>query len=142
MRHDIFSFTSMLYFPILPGKHSYKKGNIQIFKALVSICCDWLSKTHTAFPPSKYTCHFLSTHAISLMSTRSYHLLFVLQREAKGLFNTWIGAVQIHSWRHSSPGRVCCLNARNKQHGKESRYADIGEVSCAKSPTEPEAPSS
>lgn len=88
MRHDIFSFTSMLYFPILPGKHSYKKGNIQIFKALVSICCDWLSKTHTAFPPSKYTCHFLGTHAISLMSTRSYHLLFVLQREAKGLFNT------------------------------------------------------
>ena len=69
-------------------KHSCKKGNTQILKALVNICCDWLSKTEVAFPPSKYTCHFLSTHAISLMSTSSYHLLFVLHQEAKGPSST------------------------------------------------------
>lgn len=78
------------------------------------------------------------------MSTRSYHLLFVLQGEAKGPVQHVNGLALYKYTAGDTPHLegVCCLSAGNKQHGKENRYAEEGEVSGPKSLTEPETPSS
>lgn len=123
-------------------KHSCKKGNTQIIKTLVNICCDWLNKTQVAFPPSKYTSHFLSTHAISLTSTASYHLLFVLHQEAKGPSST------CHRDWHCTNTQLETLLTKSlllkwtRQTAWSGKQAHRGEVTCPRAPAEPGAPSS
>lgn len=105
---------------------------MQILKALANICCDWLRKTRVAFPPSKHTCHVLST-----LSTTAYQLVFGLQQEAKGL-----GSTCRRDWCRTNTHLETLLTEKSLLPKRTRRIAQEGEQAhrwsdCPKSPAEP-----
>lgn len=127
-------------------KCSCKKGNIQILKALVNFCCDWLNKpqvlTHCCPPtqqmpwPSPKQPRYLPNEHNALSP------LFVLQQEAKSPGST---CQRDWHWANTQLEKLLAwkglLPKWTRQTAQDGSQEHRGEVTC-QSQEEPRCPSS